>query len=77
MSPCPQPPLSPQYYDDTYPGAKEQKAFEKNIFAKTHRTDSTGTPPDPPPGLPPPRGHPPVASGAVVGTEVTSGCPRR
>ena len=33
-------PLSPQYYDDTYPSAKEQKAFEKNIFNKTHRTDS-------------------------------------
>uniref|UniRef100_A0A5F9C9U6 Coatomer subunit zeta n=1 Tax=Oryctolagus cuniculus TaxID=9986 RepID=A0A5F9C9U6_RABIT len=28
------------YYDDTYPSAKEQKAFEKNIFNKTHRTDS-------------------------------------
>ena len=26
-----------QYYDDTYPTAKEQKAFEKNLFAKTHR----------------------------------------
>lgn len=33
-------PLSPQYYDDTYPSVKEQKAFEKNIFNKTHRTDS-------------------------------------
>ncbi|NXP72966.1 COPZ1 protein, partial [Ramphastos sulfuratus] len=32
--------LCPQYYDDTYPSAKEQKAFEKNIFNKTHRTDS-------------------------------------
>lgn len=32
--------LSEQYYDDTYPSAKEQKAFEKNIFNKTHRTDS-------------------------------------
>uniref|UniRef100_A0A2K5PF76 Coatomer subunit zeta n=1 Tax=Cebus imitator TaxID=2715852 RepID=A0A2K5PF76_CEBIM len=29
-----------QYYDDTYPSVKEQKAFEKNIFNKTHRTDS-------------------------------------
>uniref|UniRef100_A0A8C3PIZ2 Coatomer subunit zeta n=1 Tax=Calidris pygmaea TaxID=425635 RepID=A0A8C3PIZ2_9CHAR len=29
-----------KYYDDTYPTAKEQKAFEKNIFNKTHRTDS-------------------------------------
>lgn len=36
----PVPPL-PQYYDDTYPSVKEQKAFEKNIFNKTHRTDST------------------------------------
>ncbi|NXI44022.1 COPZ1 protein, partial [Galbula dea] len=33
-------PLSPQYYDDIYPSVKEQKAFEKNIFSKTHRTDS-------------------------------------
>uniref|UniRef100_A0A8D1QQ19 Coatomer subunit zeta n=2 Tax=Sus scrofa TaxID=9823 RepID=A0A8D1QQ19_PIG len=31
---------SDQYYDDTYPSVKEQKAFEKNIFNKTHRTDS-------------------------------------
>lgn len=38
--PGPHVPLSPQYYDDTYPSAKEQKAFEKNIFNKTHRTDS-------------------------------------
>ncbi|XP_052449971.1 coatomer subunit zeta-1-like isoform X2 [Carassius gibelio] len=29
-----------KYYDDTYPTVKEQKAFEKNIFNKTHRTDS-------------------------------------
>jgi hypothetical protein len=29
--------LPTQYYDDTYPTAKEQKAFEKNLFAKTHR----------------------------------------
>uniref|UniRef100_A0A673HSM7 Coatomer subunit zeta n=1 Tax=Sinocyclocheilus rhinocerous TaxID=307959 RepID=A0A673HSM7_9TELE len=29
-----------EYYDDTYPTVKEQKAFEKNIFNKTHRTDS-------------------------------------
>ncbi|XP_073519229.1 coatomer subunit zeta-1 isoform X2 [Phyllobates terribilis] len=28
------------YYDETYPSVKEQKAFEKNIFNKTHRTDS-------------------------------------
>ncbi|KAF7240316.1 Coatomer subunit zeta-1 [Varanus komodoensis] len=29
-----------KYYDDTYPTVKEQKTFEKNIFNKTHRTDS-------------------------------------
>ncbi|NXR20283.1 COPZ1 protein, partial [Cinclus mexicanus] len=29
-----------QYYDDTYPSVKEQRAFEKNIFSKTHRSDS-------------------------------------
>ncbi|XP_041038394.1 coatomer subunit zeta-1-like [Carcharodon carcharias] len=29
-----------KYYDNTYPSVKEQKAFEKNIFNKTHRTDS-------------------------------------
>ncbi|NXN99540.1 COPZ1 protein, partial [Rhinopomastus cyanomelas] len=29
-----------KYYDDTYPSVKEQKTFEKNIFNKTHRTDS-------------------------------------
>uniref|UniRef100_A0A8C5M859 Coatomer subunit zeta n=1 Tax=Leptobrachium leishanense TaxID=445787 RepID=A0A8C5M859_9ANUR len=29
-----------RYYDETYPTVKEQKAFEKNIFNKTHRTDS-------------------------------------
>lgn len=32
--------LLAKYYDDTYPTVKEQKAFEKNIFNKTHRTDS-------------------------------------
>uniref|UniRef100_A0A8D0GTP5 Coatomer subunit zeta n=1 Tax=Sphenodon punctatus TaxID=8508 RepID=A0A8D0GTP5_SPHPU len=32
--------LFTKYYDDTYPTVKEQKAFEKNIFNKTHRTDS-------------------------------------
>uniref|UniRef100_A0A8C7IJE6 Coatomer subunit zeta n=1 Tax=Oncorhynchus kisutch TaxID=8019 RepID=A0A8C7IJE6_ONCKI len=32
--------LYAKYYDDTYPSVKEQKAFEKNIFSKTHRTDS-------------------------------------
>ncbi|GAB5573876.1 coatomer subunit zeta-1 [Prionailurus iriomotensis] len=31
--------LFAKYYDDTYPSVKEQKAFEKNIFNKTHRTD--------------------------------------
>ncbi|XP_069087112.1 coatomer subunit zeta-1 isoform X1 [Pleurodeles waltl] len=32
--------LFAKYYDNTYPAVKEQKAFEKNIFNKTHRTDS-------------------------------------
>ncbi|XP_030624924.1 coatomer subunit zeta-1 isoform X2 [Chanos chanos] len=32
--------LYAKYYDETYPTVKEQKAFEKNIFNKTHRTDS-------------------------------------
>ncbi|XP_035595055.1 coatomer subunit zeta-1-like isoform X3 [Oncorhynchus keta] len=32
--------LGYKYYDGTYPSVKEQKAFEKNIFSKTHRTDS-------------------------------------
>ncbi|NXX42325.1 COPZ1 protein, partial [Tricholaema leucomelas] len=32
--------LFAKYYDETYPSAKEQKAFEKNIFNKTHRSDS-------------------------------------
>ncbi|XP_051015353.1 coatomer subunit zeta-1 [Acomys russatus] len=32
--------LFAKYYDDTHPSVKEQKAFEKNIFNKTHRTDS-------------------------------------
>ncbi|XP_075055334.1 coatomer subunit zeta-1 isoform X1 [Mixophyes fleayi] len=32
--------LFAKYYDETYPTVKEQKAFEKNIFNKTHRTDS-------------------------------------
>ena len=30
-----------QYYDDTYPTAKEQKAFEKSLFTKTHRANGT------------------------------------
>ncbi|XP_052641269.1 coatomer subunit zeta-2 isoform X1 [Harpia harpyja] len=34
---CP-PCLSPQYYDGTFPTAKEQAAFERNIFSKTHQT---------------------------------------
>ncbi|KAK2116889.1 Coatomer subunit zeta-1 [Saguinus oedipus] len=32
--------LFAKYYDDTYPTVKEQKAFEKNIFNKTHQTDT-------------------------------------
>ncbi|KAM6288948.1 LOW QUALITY PROTEIN: coatomer subunit zeta-1-like [Aegotheles albertisi] len=32
--------LFAKYYDDTYPSAKEQKSFEKNIFSKTQRSDS-------------------------------------
>ena len=28
-----------QYYDDTYATVKEQKAFEKNLFNKTHRAN--------------------------------------
>ncbi|XP_067097193.1 coatomer subunit zeta-1-like [Osmerus mordax] len=32
--------LYAKYYDETYPSVKEQKAFEKNIFNKTQRTDS-------------------------------------
>ncbi|XP_054151013.1 coatomer subunit zeta-1 [Melozone crissalis] len=32
--------LFAKYYDDTYPSVKEQRAFEKNIFSKTHRSDS-------------------------------------
>ena len=30
---------SPQYYDDTFPTAKEKKAFERNLFNKTHRVN--------------------------------------
>ncbi|XP_071789029.1 coatomer subunit zeta-1-like isoform X1 [Asterias amurensis] len=29
-----------KYYDDTYPTAKEQKVFEKNLFSKTHRANA-------------------------------------
>ncbi|XP_068920420.1 coatomer subunit zeta-2 isoform X3 [Petaurus breviceps papuanus] len=32
--------LLAKYYDDTFPSIKEQKAFEKNVFNKTNRTDS-------------------------------------
>ncbi|XP_064494776.1 coatomer subunit zeta-1 [Pseudopipra pipra] len=32
--------LFAKYYDDTYPSVKEQRSFEKNIFSKTHRSDS-------------------------------------
>ncbi|NXC35074.1 COPZ1 protein, partial [Campylorhamphus procurvoides] len=32
--------LFAKYYDDTYPTVKEQHSFEKNIFSKTHRSDS-------------------------------------
>ncbi|XP_033025778.1 coatomer subunit zeta-2 isoform X2 [Lacerta agilis] len=28
------------YYDDTFPSMKEQKSFERNVFNKTHKTDS-------------------------------------
>ena len=28
-----------QYYDNTFASAKEQKAFEKNLFNKTHRAN--------------------------------------
>lgn len=29
-----------QYYDDTFPTAKDQKAFERNLFNKTHRANA-------------------------------------
>lgn len=29
-----------KYYDSTLPTAKEQKVFEKNLFAKTHRANT-------------------------------------
>ncbi|XP_054851339.1 coatomer subunit zeta-2 [Eublepharis macularius] len=32
--------LLAKYYDDTFPSTKEQKIFEKNVFNKTHKTDS-------------------------------------
>lgn len=30
--------LIAKYYDDQFPSVKEQKAFEKSIFTKTHKT---------------------------------------
>eukprot|EP00126_Sphaerothecum_destruens_P007373 Sdes_comp19821_c0_seq2m11979 len=32
--------LLAKYYDSTFPTLKEQKIFEKNIFAKTHRANA-------------------------------------
>ncbi|XP_043530688.1 coatomer subunit zeta-1-like isoform X4 [Chiloscyllium plagiosum] len=32
--------LHAKYYDDAYPSTKEQRNFEKNIFSKTHKSDS-------------------------------------
>jgi len=32
--------LFAKYYDDTYPSIREQKLFEKNVFAKTSKADS-------------------------------------
>ncbi|XP_060636867.1 coatomer subunit zeta-2 [Anolis sagrei] len=32
--------LLAKYYDDTFPSTKEQKSFERNVFNKTHKTDS-------------------------------------
>ncbi|XP_026693500.1 coatomer subunit zeta-1-like [Ciona intestinalis] len=32
--------LLAKYYDDTYPTLREQKLFEKNVFSKTHKSDS-------------------------------------
>lgn len=29
-----------KYYDSTFPSVKEQKAFEKNLFNKTHRANA-------------------------------------
>jgi hypothetical protein len=29
-----------KYYDSTFPTVKEQKAFEKNLFTKTHRANA-------------------------------------
>ncbi|XP_071101453.1 coatomer subunit zeta-1-like isoform X1 [Haliotis cracherodii] len=32
--------LVAKYFDDTFPTAKEQKQFEKNLFNKTHRANA-------------------------------------
>ncbi|BFZ22200.1 hypothetical protein BsWGS_25239 [Bradybaena similaris] len=32
--------LLAKYYDDSFPTTKEQKAFEKNLFNKTHRANA-------------------------------------
>uniref|UniRef100_A0A0B7BAJ0 Coatomer subunit zeta n=1 Tax=Arion vulgaris TaxID=1028688 RepID=A0A0B7BAJ0_9EUPU len=32
--------LLAKYYDETFPTSKEQKAFEKNLFNKTHRANA-------------------------------------
>ncbi|XP_061445661.1 coatomer subunit zeta-2 [Rhineura floridana] len=32
--------LLAKYYDDMFPSMKEQKSFERNVFNKTHKTDS-------------------------------------
>ncbi|XP_041458296.1 coatomer subunit zeta-1-like [Lytechinus variegatus] len=32
--------LLAKYYDDTFSTTKEQKAFEKNLFNKTHRANA-------------------------------------
>ncbi|CAG2202863.1 COPZ [Mytilus edulis] len=32
--------LVTKYYDDQFPTSKEQKAFEKNLFNKTHKANS-------------------------------------
>lgn len=44
-----------QYYDNTYPSVKEQRAFEKSLFQKTQRANCKmlsfflfGSPPSPP-----------------------------
>merc|ERR1712045_455277 len=32
--------LIAKYYDESFPSTKEQKAFEKNLFNKTHRANA-------------------------------------